>query len=68
MQTINNMVEISFPLPRAVHVTLHAQLEVAPGYTITHLTTTELGQLAHPLTPLGSLVYAMPDVSRHPSI
>lgn len=65
MQTINNIVEISFPLPQASHVTLHGQLEVATGYTITHLTTTELGQLAGSLTPLGSFVYAMPDVSPH---
>lgn len=55
--------EISFPLPKAPHSILHGHLTFSPAFTMVHLTTSELGESGPSTAPLGSFVYAMPDVS-----
>lgn len=55
-------VEISFPLPKAPHVTLHGHLWFDTGYTMVHLTTSDIGEASGSQAPLGSFVYAMPNV------
>lgn len=63
METIPQPIEISFPLPKAPHAILHCQLTFLSACSMIHLTTTELGQSGSSITPMGSLVYAIPDVS-----
>lgn len=63
MDSISQPIEISFPLPKAPHAILHCQLTFLEACSLIHLTTTELGQSGSSTTPMGSLVYAIPDVS-----
>jgi len=58
-------VEISFALPKAPHAILHGHLTFLEACAMIHLTTSELGADGSSATPLGSFVYAMPDVSRY---
>lgn len=62
-ETIPQPIEISFPLPKAPHAILHCQLTFLEACSMIHLTTTEIGQSGSSITPMGSLVYAIPDVS-----
>lgn len=55
-------VEISFPLPKHPHLNFHAHLSFLGNCNIIHLTTTDLDQSDRTLPPMGSFVYAMPDV------
>lgn len=63
MATNVNPIEISFPLPKAPHAILHGHLTFLDGCVVVHLTTSEFGESGSSLAPLGSFVYAMPDVS-----
>lgn len=62
MEAIIEPIEISFPLPKAPHAVLHGHLTFDNGYSMVHLTTSELGDSSGSLAPLGSFVYAMPPV------
>jgi len=55
--------EISLPLPRVPHTTLHIHLTFLATSTMVFLATTTPGDGAGTLKPMGSFVYAMPDVS-----
>lgn len=61
--------EFSFPLPRTPHTTLHIHLTFMATSTLAFLSTTRPGDLGGgqgggaSLRPMGSFVYAMPDVS-----
>jgi hypothetical protein len=67
-------VELSFPLPKHPHLNVHAHLTFIGTCTMVHLTTTDLGDAEGARPPMGSFVYAMPDVRNpillplHPSI
>ena len=54
--------EIAFPLPRALHTTVHIHLTLQETYTMTFLATSTPGDSGAGAKPLGSFVYAMPDV------
>ena len=54
--------ELSFPLPKAPHTMLHAHLTFLTTSTILFLTTATVGEATSSLAPMGSFVYAMPDV------
>lgn len=62
MATNVSPVEISFPLPMAPHAILHGHLTFLDGCAVVHLTTSELDESGSSVAPLGSFVYAMPDV------
>ncbi len=62
MATNVSSIEISFPLPKAPHAILHGHLTFLEGCAIVHLSTSELGESGFSLAPLGSFVYAIPDV------
>lgn len=55
--------EISFPLPRALHTTGHVHLTVLAHCATVFLSTSTPGDSSGSIKPLGSFVYAMPDVS-----
>jgi hypothetical protein len=54
--------ELSFPLPKAPHTTLHMHLTFMTSSATVFLTTTVIGESGATNAPLGSFVYAMPDV------
>lgn len=59
--------EISFPLPRTPHTTLHIHLTFLATSTMVFLSTTTPGDSGgggsgSMMKPMGSFVYAMPDV------
>lgn len=55
--------EISFPLPKSLHTTGHVHLSFLKHCAIAHLATSTPGDSAGSVKPVGSFVYAMPDVS-----
>lgn len=55
--------EISFPLPKALHTTAHVHLSFLDHCAMVFLSTSTPGDSAGSVKPLGSFVYAMPDVS-----
>lgn len=55
--------QLSFPLPRALHTTGHVHLTFLDHCIMAFLTTSTPGDSAGTVKPLGSFVYAMPDVS-----
>jgi len=55
--------ELSFPHPKAPHIILQVHLTFLATSTTLFLTTTAVGESASMLAPMGSFVYAMPDVS-----
>jgi hypothetical protein len=55
--------ELSFPLPKALHTTAHIHLTVLDNCTMVFLATSTPGDSAGSVKPMGSFVYAMPDVS-----
>lgn len=59
--------EISFPLPKTPYTTLHIHLTFLATSTMVFLSTTTTGESGGEggtLKPMGSFVYAMPDVSQ----
>ena len=54
--------EVSFPLPRSPHTTLHAHITFLTTSTMLFLTTNVIGESSSTRAPMGSFVYAMPDV------
>lgn len=57
--------EISFPLPKALHTTAHVHLTFLDHCAMVFLATSTPGDSGGTVKPLGSFVYAMPDVSFH---
>lgn len=57
-------VELSFPLPKHPHLNLHAHLSFLGNCAMVHLTTTDVAESQNSSPPLGSFVYAMPDVRK----
>lgn len=63
--------ELSFPLPKYPHITLHIHLTILATSTLLFLTTTSPGDSSNGgggggsaiTKPMGSFIYAMPDVS-----
>lgn len=55
--------EISFPLPKALHTTGHIHLSFLKHCATVYLVTSTPGDSAGSVKPVGSFVYAMPDVS-----
>lgn len=55
--------ELSFPLPKALHTTAHIHLTFLDTCTTVFLATSTPGDSAGSVKPMGSFVYAMPDVS-----
>ncbi len=55
-------IELSFPLPRAPDTRIHLRLTVQTTSLLLFLTTALDGD-ASSVPPLGSFVYALPDVS-----
>jgi hypothetical protein len=55
--------EISFPLPKALHTTAHVHLTILETCITVFLATTTPGESGGSLKPMGSFIYAMPDVS-----
>jgi hypothetical protein len=63
MESSYKPIDLSFPVPRHPHLNLQAHLTFLDACAMVHLTTSTLGEVAS-RAPLGSFVYAMPDVSR----
>lgn len=61
-------VNISFAVPRHPHLNLQVHLTFLENCSMIHLTTSTIGEGASTHAPLGSFVYAMPDVSGWASI
>ena len=55
--------QLSFPLPRSLDTRIHMRLIVKPQVIIVYLTTVAADDPAAAV-PMGSLVYALPDVCR----
>jgi hypothetical protein len=56
---------IAFPLPRIPHTTLHIRITLLETSTMIFLTTTDY-TTSSTTSPLGSFIYAMPNVSLLP--
>ncbi|RAL16721.1 proteasome assembly chaperone 4 family protein [Aspergillus homomorphus CBS 101889] len=54
--------EISFPLPQALHTTAHIHLTRLETCAMVFLATSTPGDSAGTVKPMGSLIYAMPDL------
>jgi Proteasome assembly chaperone 4 len=54
-------IEISFPLPKAPGTRIHLRLTISSSSILLFLTTVENGNVSATI-PLGSFVYAIPDV------
>jgi hypothetical protein len=63
MQPSSKPLELSFPLPKAPHTILQTHLTFLASATTLFLTTSALGESASTPAPMGSFVYAIPDVS-----
>lgn len=55
--------ELSFPLPKALHTTVHVHLTVLETCVMVFVTASTPGDTLGLTKPMGSFVYAMPDVS-----
>ena len=55
--------EISFTLPKALHTTAHVHLNFLGHCAMVFLATSSPGDSGGSIKPMGSFVYAMPDVS-----
>lgn len=53
--------ELSFEMPRAPHIVVHAHVTRLKTSSMLHLTTSESGSTAVSTAAMGSFVYAMPD-------
>lgn len=56
-------IELSFPLPKTPHTSVHIHLTPMNTSTMVFLSTTTPGDSGSTMKPMGSFVYAMPDVS-----
>lgn len=56
--------ELSFPLPKNPHTILQAHLTFFETSMMLFLTTSTIGESSSALAPMGSFVYAMPNVCR----
>lgn len=65
MATQTETFQLSFPLPRSLDTRIFVQLTVQAKSVIIFLTTAAADETANP-PPMGSFVYAMPDVSLQP--
>ncbi|KAF3392312.1 hypothetical protein DPV78_010741 [Talaromyces pinophilus] len=54
-------IELSFPLPKTPHTTVHIHLTPMKTSTMVFLSTTTPGDSGSTMKPMGSFVYAMPD-------
>lgn len=59
--------EISFTLPKAFHTTAHVHLNFLGHCAMVFLATSSPGDSGGSIKPMGSFVYAMPDVSTLPA-
>lgn len=55
--------ELSFPLSKVLHTTAHVHLTVLETCVMVFVTVTTPGEGTGSTKPMGSFVYAMPDVS-----
>lgn len=55
-------IQFAFHLPKHPHLNLHAHLSLTGNCVMVHLTTTDIGESENSAPPMGSFVYAMPDV------
>lgn len=55
--------EVSFTLPKALHTTAHVHLNFLGHCAMVFLATSTPGDSGGSIKPMGSFVYAMPDVS-----
>ncbi|RAL05220.1 proteasome assembly chaperone 4 family protein [Aspergillus ibericus CBS 121593] len=60
-------IEISFPLPKALHTTAHIHLSFLDTCAMVFLATSTPGDSAGSIKPMGSFIYAMPDRTNPPS-
>lgn len=58
--------EVSFTLPKAFHTTAHVHLNFLGHCAMVFLATSSPAESGGSIKPMGSFVYAMPDVSIHP--
>lgn len=58
-------IQLSLPLPRSMDTRIYIQLELKSKAVVLFLTTASAEEATSP-TPLGSFVYALPDVSPSP--
>ncbi|PWY88732.1 hypothetical protein BO94DRAFT_534635 [Aspergillus sclerotioniger CBS 115572] len=54
-------IEISLPLPKALHTTAHIHLSFLDTCAMVFLATSTPGDSAGSVKPMGSFIYAMPD-------
>lgn len=59
----SQLAELSFPLPNALHTTAHVHLTVLDTCAMVFLATSTPGDSSGTVKPMGSFIYAMPDVS-----
>lgn len=63
-----NPKELSFPLPKALHTTAHLHLTRLQTCAMVFVTASTPGDTLGSIKPMGSMVYAMPDVSFYPAL
>jgi hypothetical protein len=59
--TMEVPIQLSFPLPRSLDTRVFLHLTVKPKAVVLFLTTASMEEAGSP-SPLGSFVYALPDV------
>jgi len=60
-------IELSIPLPRSIDTRIYMQLTIKSKAVVLFLTTASAEEAGAP-TPMGSFVYALPDVCLSPRI
>lgn len=55
-------VQVAFPLPKSLDTKIHLRLSIKAKVIVVYLTTVSAEDVGKPV-PLGSLVYALPNVS-----
>lgn len=55
-------IQLSFPLPRSLDTKIHLRLTIKSKAILLFLTTVSMDDVGKPV-PMGSFVYALPDVS-----
>lgn len=58
--------QVSFPLPRGLDTRIHLRLITTPKVITLHVTTVSEEEKGTPV-PMGSMVYALPDVRCQPA-
>jgi hypothetical protein len=67
MEPTTKPLELSFPLPKNPHTILQAHLTFFETSIMLFLTTNTIGESSN-LAPMGSFVYAMPNVCQSPDL